>query len=88
MTPQPCPQEAARVAVSARGVVRLNGTEVSPAALAAALRSLSPGFVCYYREAPGNEAVAVPAVLEAIMSMRVPVALFEDAAFTRGVPIR
>jgi hypothetical protein len=90
VAPHPCPAVGARVAVSAQGVVRLNGAEISPAALAAALRSLAPPpmLVCYYREAAASEAPAAPNVLDAIMSMRLPVMLFEDAAFARGVPVR
>jgi hypothetical protein len=69
--------------------VRLNGAEVPAAALATALRSLAPPpmLVCYYRAAAASEAPAAPDVLEAIMSMRLPVLLFEDAAFARGVPL-
>lgn len=89
--PVPCPSAAARVAVSAQGVITLNGTEVSAASLAVALRSLSspPVLVCYHREAPAaNAPAASPAVLEAIMSMRLPILVFEDAAFERGAAVK
>ncbi len=89
--PIPCPPAGARVAVSGEGgVVRLNGIEVAPAALAADLRSLAPpaAVVCYYREAAtGSGAPAAPEVLAAIMSMRLPVLLFDDSDFARGVPL-
>jgi hypothetical protein len=92
IAPIPCPPAGARVAVSGEGgIVRLNGIEVSPAALAADLRSLAPppAVVCYYREAAtSGGASAAPDVLEAIMSMRLPVLLFEDPDFARGVPLR
>jgi hypothetical protein len=90
VAPVPCPPAGARVAVYAQGTIRLNGTEVAPAALAVALRSLAPPpvLVCYYREAGPTAAPAAPEVLAGIMSMRLPVLLFEDAAFARGVPPR
>jgi hypothetical protein len=90
VAPLPCPPAGARVAVSVQGVVRLNGAVVSPAALAAALRSLAPPpvLVCYYRQPAAGETQAAPDVLEAIMSMRLPVLLFEDTDFARGVPLR
>jgi len=90
VAPIACPPAGARVAVAAQGVVRLNGAEVSPAALAAALRSLAPppALVCYYRQTAASDAPAAPDVLEAIMSMRLPVLLFEDSDFARGVPLR
>jgi hypothetical protein len=89
VAPLPCPPAGARVAVSVEGVVRLNGVEVSPAALATALRSLVPPpvLVCYYRQPAAGEAQAAPDVLDAIMSMRLPVLLFEDTDFARGVPL-
>jgi hypothetical protein len=70
--------------------VRLNGVEVSPAALATALRSLAPPpvLVCYYRQPVAGDTRAAPDVLDAIMSMRLPVLLFEDTDFARGVPLR
>jgi hypothetical protein len=73
-----------------QGVVRLNGVEITPAALAAALRSLAPPpvLVCYYRQASAGETQTAPDVLEAIMSMRLPVLLFQDTDFARGVPLR
>ena len=79
----PCPDAGARLAVSATGQVTLNGAPVAPPALAITLRSLNPPplLVCYYREA--GSAPAVPAVLDAAMSMRLPVLVFEDAAFSR-----
>ena len=91
VAPIPCPAAGARVAVSGEGGrVRLNGIEVSPAALAADLRSLGPppAVVCYYREAPTNSSAPVaPDVLAAIMSMRLPVLLFDDPDFARGVAL-
>lgn len=87
----PCPQSAARVAVSAQGLITLNGTEVSASSLAVALRSLSPppALVCYHREAPtGNAPASSPAALEAIMSMRLPVLVFEDAGFAHGAAVK
>ncbi len=90
VAPIPCPPAGARVAVSTQGVVRLNGAQVSPAALAVALRSLAPppALVCYYRESAASDAPAVPDVLAAIMSMRLPVLVFEDSDFARGVALR
>jgi hypothetical protein len=90
VAPLPCPPAGARVAVSVEGVVRLNGVEVSPAALATALRSLAPPpvLVCYYRQPAAGDTQAAPNVLDAIMSMRLPVLLFEDTDFARGVPLR
>jgi hypothetical protein len=90
VAPIPCPPSGARVAVSTQGVVRLNGAQVSPAALAVALRSLAPppALVCYYRESAARDEPAAPDVLEAIMSMRLPVLVFDDSDFARGVPLR
>ena len=90
VAPVPCPPAGARVAVSVEGVVRLNGVEVSPATLATALRSLAPPpvLVCYYRQPAAGDTQAAPNVLDAIMSMRLPVLLFEDTDFARGVPLR
>jgi len=90
VAPLPCPPAGARVAVSVEGVVRLNGVEVSPAALATALRSLAPPpvLVCYYRQPAAGDTQAAPDVLDAIMSMRLPVLLFQDTDFARGVPLR
>ena len=89
VAPLPCPPAGARVAVFVEGVVRLNGVEISPASLASALRSLAPPpvLVCYYRQPAAGDTQAAPDVLDAIMSMRLPVLLFEDAAFARGVPL-
>src|SRR5271156_4417924 len=83
VAPIPCPPAGARVAVLAQGLVKLNGAQVSPAALAAALRSLAPppALVCYYRETAATDAPAAPDVLEAIMSMRLPVLVFQDTDF-------
>jgi hypothetical protein len=90
VAPIPCPPAGARVAVSTQGVVRLNRVQVSPAELAVALRSLAPppALVCYYRETAPSDAPAAPDVLQAIMSMRLPVLVFEDSDFARGVPLR
>ncbi len=91
VAPIPCPAAGARVAVSGlSGAVWLNGIQISPPALAADLRSLAPppAVVCYYREAATSGATTAPDVLAAIMSMRLPVLVFEDTEFARGVPLR
>jgi hypothetical protein len=74
----PCPETGAKVF--------LTTTEASR--LAAALQRLKPkpSVICYSRENPeGEPHPAMTAVLEAIMSMRLPVRIFTDATFQRPV---
>ena len=83
-----CPSSGARVFLSERGVVTLNGRQVEASQLKAALLSLSPKptVVCYSRGAPAGEPhPSMPVVLEAIMSLRLPIGLFTDSTFTTPV---
>jgi hypothetical protein len=84
-----CPKSGAKIFLSADGIVTLNGRKVDAAQLKNALLSLSPKptMVCYSREAPqGEPPPAMPAVLDAIMAMRLPIGLFTDGTFT--VPVK
>ncbi len=88
----PCPADAARVVVSTSGIITLNSHIVAVSDIAGALRALKPAptSVCYYRE---NPAAAEPpasafAALDALASLRLPIAMFVDSAFTQRLIIR
>jgi biopolymer transport protein ExbD len=88
---QPCDKTtAARVFVSADGVVSLNGNATPIGSLLAALMKLSIQSVCYSREnpqAPEPHPVALQA-LDAIMQLKLPVAFYWDADFQQRVHIK
>jgi hypothetical protein len=84
----PCPEAGAKVFLTTTGRVTLNGRQVEASRLATALQSLKPkpSVICYSRENPeGEPHPAMTAVLEAIMSMRLPVGIFTDATFQKPV---
>jgi hypothetical protein len=81
---QGCPVAGARVFLSARGDVTLNGRHVEASELKDALLALSPTptVICYAREeSAGEPHPAVQTVFEAIMAMQLPIGLFTDATF-------
>jgi hypothetical protein len=80
-----CPESGARVYLAENGVVTLNGRKVEAARLQDALKALSPRptVVCYSRENPDSEPhQSMSIVLDAIISMNLPVGLFTDSTFT------
>jgi|SRR6185503_11700867 len=79
-----CPSSGARVYVSATGAVSLNGKRVAVTNLQRALEQLDPrpSVICYARDNPEREPHPdALAALEAVMSLRMPIALFRDATF-------
>ena len=83
-----CPDTGAKVFLTADGRVTLNGRKVEAAHLAAELKALAPKptVICYSRESPqGDPPPAMTVVLEAIMSVGLPVGLFSDATFQTPV---
>ena len=83
-----CPDTGAKVYLAADGNVTLNGRKVEAAHLAAELQALNPKptVVCYSRANPQREPPpTMTVVLEAIMSVRLPVGLFTDATFQTPV---
>jgi hypothetical protein len=86
--PTGCPDDGAKVFLSAHGVVTLNGRQVEASKLIDALMALSPKptVVCYSREAPqGEPHESMKVVLDAIIAMRLPIGLFTDATFKTAV---
>ncbi len=80
-----CPLSAARVGVSARGAVAVNGTIVPVEHLAESLRGLRPRptEICYFREKPaGAPPASVRTIIDAIASLKWPISFYADAAFT------
>ncbi|MBS0394796.1 MAG: hypothetical protein JSR54_09225 [Proteobacteria bacterium] len=80
-----CPLSAARVGVSARGAVAVNGTIVPIEHLAESLRALRPRptEICYFREKPaGAPPASVRTIIDAIASLKWPISFYADAAFT------
>jgi hypothetical protein len=79
-----CPESGAKVFLAADGQVTLNGRKVQVSHLAAELQALvpKPSVICYSRENPHGEPPAtMRTVLDAVMSMRLPVGLFTDGTF-------
>jgi hypothetical protein len=84
-----CPESGAKVFLSSSGQVTLNGEIVEARRLAAELQALSPKptVICYSRDNPQAEPpAAMRLVLDAIMSVHVPVGLFTDATFQ--IPVK
>jgi hypothetical protein len=85
---QPCDTKtSARVFVSAKGVVSLNGAVTPIEALLPALQKLHIQDVCYSRENPQEiepHPVALKA-LNALMQLKLPIAFYWDAAFQERV---
>ena len=83
-----CPESGAKVFLTVDGQVTLNGRKVQVSHLAAELQALTPkpSVICYSRENPQGESPAtMRTVLDAIMSLRLPVGLFTDATFQTPV---
>jgi hypothetical protein len=83
-----CPPSGAKVFVSSAGRVTLNGVVVAAGDLSGAIKQLNPRptVICYARENPEREPHPQALVaLEAVMSARLPIALFKDAAFSQMV---
>jgi len=85
-----CPESGVRIYVDASGVVTVNGRAVPASRLPQTLASLmpQPTEVCYSRanaqsEPPPN----AMAVMEAVASLRLPVAFYTDGTFTRRVKL-
>ncbi|MCM2313091.1 MAG: hypothetical protein NDI84_16995 [Steroidobacteraceae bacterium] len=74
-----CPATGAKVFMTSAGVVTLNGKQIQASSLKDALAKLSPKptVICYSRENPvGEPHPAMQTVLDAIISMNLPVGLF------------
>ena len=89
--PRECPGTAARVYVTASGVVTLNGNPVAPTELAAEIKRLPPTIneICYSREngrgAPHPSArMAFPAVMDSGLK----VTLYSDGTFRNAVVMK
>jgi hypothetical protein len=83
-----CPESGARIFLTAGGKVTLNGHLVEPPELAAELQALNPKptVICYSREKPQTgPPPAMRTVMDAIMSMHLPVGLFTDSTFQTPV---
>jgi hypothetical protein len=83
-----CPTTGAKVFMNSAGVVTLNGKQIQASALKDALAKLSPKptVICYSRENPAAEPhPSMQTVLDAIISMQLPVGLFTDGTFTTPV---
>jgi hypothetical protein len=86
--PTACPSTGAKVFMNSAGAVTLNGKQIQASALKGALAKLSPKptVVCYSRENPAGEPhPAMQTVLDAIISMNLPVGLFTDGTFSTPV---
>ncbi len=83
-----CPPTGAKVFMNSAGVVTLNGKQIQASALKDALAKISPKptVICYSRENPtGEPHPSMQTVMEAIISMNLPVGLFTDATFSTPV---
>jgi hypothetical protein len=86
-----CPETGVRIYVDAAGVITVNGHVVSAADLSHVLISLKPAptEVCYSRaNAQGEPPPGATAVMEAIISLRLPVALYTDGTFKTRVKLK
>ena len=83
-----CPPSGAKVFVSSAGRVTLNEVVVAAGDLGGAIKKLNPPptVICYARENPEREPHPQALVaLEAVMSARLPIALFKDSTFSETV---
>lgn len=83
--PGPCPSSAAKVFVTAAGVIHLNGLVVSLPKLTSSLKALTPPptAICYSRDNPMSEVPpAAMAALQAVVATRLPLSLYTDNTFT------
>ncbi len=83
--PDGCPSTGVKVFLSANGTVALNGKVVEVSRLKSMLGDLvpKPTVVCYSREAPDAEPPStMKPVLDAIISLQVPIGLYTDSTFT------
>ena len=84
----PCPPRGARLFLSAKGAISLNGKAVAANDLPQAIAKLDPrpAEICYAREKPGAEpAESRVAVARAIMGTDIPLSLYIDRAFSQRI---
>jgi hypothetical protein len=83
--PDGCPSTGARVFLAANGTVTLNGKVVDVSRLKSTLGDITPKptVICYSRETPDAEPPpTMKPVLDAIISLQVPIGLYTDSTFT------
>jgi hypothetical protein len=79
-----CPSTGARIFITSAGVVSLNGKQIPASALKDALAGITPRptLICYSRQnATGEPPPAMQVVLDAIISMKLPISFFTDGTF-------
>jgi hypothetical protein len=85
-----CPDNGARVFLTAKGIVSLNGKIIEVAKLKAALGSLTPRppVICYSRQSDRREPhSSMVEVLDAIISTGIPIGFFTDGTFEERVAL-
>ena len=83
-----CPDTGARVFLTAKGIVSLNGKTIEVAKLKAALEGLTPRppVICYSRQSDRREPhSSMVEVLDAIISTGIPIGFFTDGTFEERV---
>jgi hypothetical protein len=85
-----CPPAGARVFLTAKGIVSLNGQTIEAAKLKAALEGIKPKppVICYSRQSDRREPhPSMVEVLDAIISTGIPIGFFTDGTFEERVAL-